>query len=92
MVLGALILHRPVIDKTGIGGLFTFHVEFGADENTVMPQRLGTQPAPKTESSDLPSGPSIFTVFEKQLGLKLVAAKGPEGFLVIDHVERPSKD
>jgi uncharacterized protein (TIGR03435 family) len=87
-----LILHRPVIDKTGITGLFTFHVEFGADEATVMPQRPGAQPAPQTEPSDLPSGPSIFTVFEKQLGLKLVATKGPEGFLVIAHVERPSKD
>ena len=90
--LGALILHRPVIDKTGITGLFTFHVEFGADETTVMPQRPGAQPAPQAEPSDLPSGPSIFTMFEKQLGLKLVATKGPEGFLVIAHVERPSKD
>ena len=36
------------------------------------------------------SRPSIFTAFEEQLGLKLVATKGPVDVLVIDHVEKPS--
>jgi uncharacterized protein (TIGR03435 family) len=49
-------------------------------------------PGPPAEASDVPSGPSVFTVFEKQLGLTLVPAKAQQGFLVIDRVERPSKN
>jgi uncharacterized protein (TIGR03435 family) len=90
--LGAFVLGRPVIDKTGITKLFSFHVEFAGDEITAMRQRPGALPAPQAEPSDVPPGPSVFAVFEKQLGLKLVPTKGPEGFLVIDHVERPSKN
>jgi uncharacterized protein (TIGR03435 family) len=37
-----------------------------------------------------PSGPSLFTVVEEQLGLKLEAGKAPVEVLQVDHVERPS--
>jgi uncharacterized protein (TIGR03435 family) len=73
-------LDRPIIDKTGLGGLFDFHLEF----------------APETASADGgaadPAGPSIFAVLQEQLGLRLTPAKGPGEFLVIDHVERPSEN
>jgi uncharacterized protein (TIGR03435 family) len=35
-------------------------------------------------------GPSLFTLIQEQLGLKLESAKAPVDVLVIDHVERPS--
>ncbi len=69
-------LSRPVVDKTGIAEKFDFHLEFAPDG---------------ADLSDERTAPSIFTVLG-QLGMKLTSAKGPREFLVIDHVERPSKN
>ena len=38
------------------------------------------------------SGPSLYTALEEQLGLKLVARKGPVETLVIESAEKPSVD
>ncbi|HVY94768.1 MAG TPA: TIGR03435 family protein [Bryobacteraceae bacterium] len=37
-----------------------------------------------------PDGPSLFTLLQEQLGLRLLAAKSPMDVLVIEHVNRPS--
>lgn len=39
-----------------------------------------------------PQGPSIITLVQEQLGMKLAPAKDPVEVLVVDHVERPSAD
>ena len=71
------MLDRPVIDKTGLMGMFNFRLEFARNDT----------------ASDDPSGdPSIFTAFQDRLGLKLEPAKGPGEFLVIDSVARPSEN
>jgi len=36
--------------------------------------------------------PSLFTVLEEQLGLKVESSRGPVDVLVIDHVDRPTDD
>ena len=69
---------RVVIDKTGFTGKFNAHFEFTSD------RALGQQ--------DDNSAPSLFTVLEEQLGLKLESTKGPVEVLVIDNVERPSEN
>jgi uncharacterized protein (TIGR03435 family) len=69
---------RPVNDKTGLTGQFDVVLEFAPDETA------GSRPG---ESSDVPT---LVTAVEEQLGLKLVAARGPRDFLVIDHIEKPS--
>jgi uncharacterized protein (TIGR03435 family) len=74
-------LGRPVIDKTGLVGLFDFHLEYAPD-----------QAGPDDGAAVDSNAPSIFTVLQQQLGLKLTPARGPGEFLVIDHVERPSEN
>jgi uncharacterized protein (TIGR03435 family) len=39
-----------------------------------------------------PQGPSLLTLVQEQLGLKLVGAKDPVEVMVVDHAERPSAD
>lgn len=86
-------LDRPVIDKTGIDGVFDFHLEFAPGQNTPGFLLQLRRPAPNgTAPTSDPDGPSIFTAVQEQLGLKLEPAKGPGEFLVIDRVERPSEN
>jgi len=84
-----LVLDRPVIDKTGIAGRFDIHLEFSQDQ--VTPGLLGLDPDAPATASD-PTGPTIFTAIQEQLGLKLESAKGPREFLVIDHIDKPSEN
>jgi uncharacterized protein (TIGR03435 family) len=79
------ITGRPVIDKTGLKGLYDFMLEWTPE--AVMPGL----PAPPSPSADT-SGPSLFTALQEQLGLKLESAKGPTEFLVIDSVGRPAEN
>jgi hypothetical protein len=67
---------RPVLDRTGIPGAFDFNLKFG-ESNDEMKRALIAG-----------DGPSIFTIIQEQLGLKLEARKGPVDMLVIDHVEK----
>jgi uncharacterized protein (TIGR03435 family) len=66
------VLDRPVIDKTGLAGVFNFAVEY-RDSN---------------DSANTATAPSIFTALDEKLGLKLQAAKAPVEILVIDHLEK----
>lgn len=75
---------RPVVDETGLKGSYDFTLAFAP------------QLPPDTSSEDLPpelrDRPSIFDAVQQQLGLKLVAEKGPVENYVIDHIERPSEN
>ena len=77
-----------VIDKTGIQDDFIIRLEFHPDEST--PGIIW--PAERDADTSVPQAASIFTALDEQLGLKLERTKGPRGFIVIDHIERPSPD
>jgi uncharacterized protein (TIGR03435 family) len=67
----------PVIDRTGLKGLYTFTLEFA--------------PQLETFADDEPEPlPTIFSAVQIRLGLKLEEIKGPVEVLVIGHAEKPS--
>jgi uncharacterized protein (TIGR03435 family) len=80
-----LLLDRPVIDKTGITGIFEFRLVWAFDPTA------GPAGGPGIGPLD-PSGPSIFTALQEQLGLKLESSKGPVEVLVIDSVSKPTQN
>jgi uncharacterized protein (TIGR03435 family) len=59
-----LILDRPILDKTGIAGLFDFHFQFGRDESTPFYDVKGDGTEPTLATDDL-TGPPIAAVFER---------------------------
>src|SRR5579862_4672389 len=83
------MLGRTVIDKTGLTGNFDITADWTPDETQA------TTPLPPTDTPRLPSGdvgPSIFTAFQEQLGIKLESQRGPVEIFVIDRAEKPSEN
>jgi uncharacterized protein (TIGR03435 family) len=85
--LGGIVTDRPVLDKTKIAGLFSFHLVFAHDQDA--PGRF----PPGLPSPFSPSGtsaaPTLPMVLEQQLGLALVPDTGPREYIVIDSATRP---
>lgn len=77
---------RPLIDRTGISGLFNVQTTGWID---LQPGPAAAPGAKAEDGSDMADIPSLFTVFQR-LGLKMEALKGPVEVFVIDHVEQPS--
>jgi len=72
-----LIVDRPVLDRTGITGEFSFEAKYATVDNNAFGNT---------------SSPSIFTALQEQLGLKLEATKAPLEVFVIDSAEKPSEN
>ena len=83
-------LDRDVIDRTGITGVFDIQLELSPADLFPLAHAVSSDPNGPVSASD-PSGSSIFRAIQK-LGLKLESGKAPAEFLVIDHVERPSRN
>jgi uncharacterized protein (TIGR03435 family) len=85
---------RPILDKTGIQGLYELDTEgwlpFGA-RPPADPPPPGTTPSAEALALADPATPTLFMIFER-LGLKLEPQKGPVPMFVIEHVERPTEN
>jgi len=83
---------RPVVDKTGLTGLYDFTLKFAYEGR--MPGLLGPSgqppgaPAPPVDQD----APSLSAALQEQLGLKLENARGPVEVVVIDKFEKPTLD
>ena len=81
-------MDRPVVDKTGLAGQFTFTLTWTPDESQFTSMAIRVPPP-----ADNPNAPpGLFTAIQDQLGLKLEPQKIPTEVLVIDHVEKPSEN
>jgi len=69
--------HRPVLDRTGLTGQFSFDLDFAPFD---------------TDTAADSSAPSLFTAIQEQLGLRLDTTKAPLDSLVIERAERPSEN
>jgi uncharacterized protein (TIGR03435 family) len=71
----------PVVDGTGLGGVYTFNLEWSP--------AAGLSPSTDAAPS---SAASIFTALEEQLGLHLQSGKGPVEVIVIDQMQKTPTD
>jgi uncharacterized protein (TIGR03435 family) len=73
---------RRVIDETGLAGNWELDISFNPP---APPPGIEVPPANL-------DAPSLFTVLQEQLGLKLESTRLPMSVLVVDRVERPVED
>jgi uncharacterized protein (TIGR03435 family) len=81
---------RPVVDKTGLTGLYDFDLVIDLQTLMRVYAEMGINVPPLPAS--LPEGPSLMTQLQEDLGLKLDSQRGPGEVLVIDSAELPTPD
>ena len=74
-------VERPVVNRTGLDGVFNFKLQWTAESATAKP---GDAAAAEQ--------PSLFTAIQEQIGLRRRAERVPVEVMVIDHIEKPSEN
>jgi uncharacterized protein (TIGR03435 family) len=74
------MVSRSVIDKTGLTGQYDFRLDYTPDV-TAGP-----------DAGTTPEKPSLFTVLQEQIGLRLEPGKAPVEMFVVEHAEKPSEN
>jgi uncharacterized protein (TIGR03435 family) len=77
-------LDRPVVDQTGLAGVYEITLDVEMNPDFQLPQ-------PGTVFHGFGFTPGVFAAVE-ELGLKLAPAKGPVEILVVDHAARPTEN
>lgn len=72
---------RPILDQTGLGGMFDFVLEFD-------PESLGREGISSVPHDN--SGPTFGEALREQLGLQVKKQNGAISIFVVDNVEYPS--
>jgi uncharacterized protein (TIGR03435 family) len=79
------LLDVHVIDRTNVKDKFIMRLEFQRDDV------VGTAEVSRRDGLEQPPAQSL-TAALAGFGLELRKTKGPRGYLVIDHIERPKPD
>ena len=77
-----LSLGRPVVDKTGLDGYYSFNLDWVVE---APPAMADAGPGPKTGDD---AATAIIVALQEQAGLKLEPRKGPIEFIVVDHAAK----
>jgi uncharacterized protein (TIGR03435 family) len=84
------MVRRTVLDRTGLTGRYDLTLKYVPDYVALRsPTASASEGQPAPSASD-PTGVTIFSAVQEQLGLKLESGKGPIEVIVIDHIERAS--
>lgn len=81
-------LGRPVVDQTGLKGLFDFTLEW--DPRVSSGANPGANPS--DDGPDSAVRPSLGTALREQLGLRLESKRGPIQVYAVEKIERPSEN
>jgi len=79
-------LSAPVVDRTGLTGLFDVILDFTSERQTAL------RPAGLDANSNDTPPPPIAVALEQQLGLKVEKQIGPQPAVVIESAEHPTVD
>lgn len=83
---GLAAMPRPVVDQTGLSGLYDFTLHW------IHNPSAGATPATTNESIVSDNMASFRNALKSQLGLELRPSRAPIDILIIDHVELPSEN
>jgi len=75
---GLAAMPRPVVDQTGLAGLYDFTLSWLHD--------------PSGDEAIADNTANFRSALKSKLGLELKASRAPISFLIVDHVERPSEN
>jgi uncharacterized protein (TIGR03435 family) len=84
-------LQRPVLNQTGLEGIYDFHLVF-APTDVTAPSSFEQPEAGSGTEGTIPQAaapaPTLFKAVESQLGLKMLARNVPADLLIVEHAER----
>jgi uncharacterized protein (TIGR03435 family) len=87
------MLRTPVIDKTGLTGVYDYSLHHSRDGLPLFSEAQGPQRVPNAlpEAVD-PRAPLLADALEDQLALRLEVARMPITVLVVDSLQPPTPD
>jgi uncharacterized protein (TIGR03435 family) len=85
-------LDRPVLDKTGLSGIYDFNIEYSIDlSRSLLPPGFSPTTAAPGDSASPPL-PDLAAAVQQQLGLRLTPSRARIDVLVIDKAEKVPTD
>ena len=85
----------PVIDKTGLTGIYDFDLSWTPDETEALPAKPGVDPVARQAALAAAannSGASLSMELQDKLGLKLQSGRGPVSGIVVDSAHLPTEN